>query len=606
MGVYQLKQLLANAENDPSNIDKWIELGEYAIGRYVTSYARIALENALKLDPNNVRVLDSFGKVLNRDRHLTEAAQIYQRAIDLDSENPSLLTGLAVVRGHQMNSQLALDLVGKALQIDPGFPWAVHVFCNLMKSQSGPEALSIAERGIESNPQSALNWAVLFSLIENTDSDRAKKAYENAISLLNQETPDNIRRALGVLSDSEYSRDIVQKMEEIILEDDANLGVICFLAMRYVNTDNLARMKELIDIASAYDPENQLVTNSLLLYYISSKQPMKAVMLKTQLQEERGEDPILKLLDMTSGTPTTRESYTLDELRDAISRNPEHIKLRETLVNTLISNGDFEAAYQAVSDMDELKLEDAVSHFMIAELAEKMGMQEMADKHATLARNKAITIQSRAHLASWCSRENDYSQLEEVTLGILKSDPRMRKWHAVLGRTRLILGNYEGAIESFRIGAKEGVVDSVIYLANEFKNQGSTTEANKMLENCLVDSPTTTNQLIGNARIYMSLGRWFNARECLEQAVEKDPLQVVGWKLLVALSINQGGKEQVEKVLTQYNDIMGTLANLIGISIELETADDVMKRGVDKSELQGAFLEQVVNDLIEELPENES
>lgn len=76
-------------------------------------------EKAIELDPNNSRIHNNLGNVLDDLGRHEEAIKKYKRAIELDSNNDKAYYNLGIVLGELKQSEEAIKMYEKAITIAP-------------------------------------------------------------------------------------------------------------------------------------------------------------------------------------------------------------------------------------------------------------------------------------------------------------------------------------------------------------------------------------------------------------------------------------------------------------------------------------------------------
>lgn len=298
----KLAELLVKAEDDANNSKKWFELGRYAVDRYVIGVGLQAMRKAALLESENPDILDYFGRALNRARKLDEAAQVYDRAIKLAPERASIWTGYAIVQLHLGNVSKSGECFKRALDLDPGFPWAVLGYTtHLGISGQSSKIISVFKKAVEVNPNSSQNWAYLADTLEILgDSEGCKVGLSEAINRLKESPPDEHRRVLSMMVRSKRSNDAIRLAKEIIKEDPDNLGVYGPMISWCVQNDP-GEGKRLLDYALSIDPNNSSIKPDGARLLLKTGNIRGALGLIESIRQDMPDSPVTDLI--MSGLP---------------------------------------------------------------------------------------------------------------------------------------------------------------------------------------------------------------------------------------------------------------------------------------------------------------
>jgi len=173
-------QLLSKAvELDPQYAEAWAYLSRKYNGlafaadsaddfdRYV-SESRRAAEKALALDPNLAKAHEAMGWVEHRHRESLKAARHFRRALELNPNSDSAMSGLGLQIG-RTDPEEALRLFTRVLEIDPGATIAYRQKHFALKSLGRiDEAIRQLELGIDAAPDMGVLYNDLSGLLIST------------------------------------------------------------------------------------------------------------------------------------------------------------------------------------------------------------------------------------------------------------------------------------------------------------------------------------------------------------------------------------------------------------------------------------------------------
>ncbi|MHA2024267.1 MAG: tetratricopeptide repeat protein [Candidatus Thorarchaeota archaeon] len=293
MELRKSEVLLRCAEQHPDSLDKWLDLSNYAVDRYLVGLGEKAIIHASKLDPDNVDVLDLMGKILNRNRKMKKTLKHYSDAVKLYPKSPSLITGLGTANFHLGHVDVALKRYVEALSIEPGFAWALGAYISILIDRKNfKEAQAAIDLGLEKNPDNALIWARKYDVLRATNSPDSDTALSKILELLPITPPDDQRRAsssLMQLADIEHAVEVIQK---IIKNDPENVNARLALASFYTDRDVRMELSILSD-AIEIDPENPFINQKRIMALINLGNIETATKLLEEARKKTPEDSLL-------------------------------------------------------------------------------------------------------------------------------------------------------------------------------------------------------------------------------------------------------------------------------------------------------------------------
>jgi Flp pilus assembly protein TadD len=162
---------------------------QYRIGQFVT------LENALKelttLVPDDFRAWYVLAEIHAAIGEWGEAATFYEKAIEIEPNDPALYTRLAVAQSNQGMLANAERNLRKALEREGVEKPSLDFLCQmLIQMNRGHEVPPLWKERIDANPQDASFHAKYgFSLMQNGREEEGEKVFENALATLQETFP---------------------------------------------------------------------------------------------------------------------------------------------------------------------------------------------------------------------------------------------------------------------------------------------------------------------------------------------------------------------------------------------------------------------------------
>jgi tetratricopeptide (TPR) repeat protein len=132
----------------------WNNLGMLAAQAGENSKAIKNLQEAIRLNPNNVIALDNLGNVYRQQDRWADAQAALESALKVDPDDADANYGLGMVFAQQNDNEQAHRYLTRALQIRPGYPDALNNLGVLqVHNQRLDEATETFSRCIRAAPQ---------------------------------------------------------------------------------------------------------------------------------------------------------------------------------------------------------------------------------------------------------------------------------------------------------------------------------------------------------------------------------------------------------------------------------------------------------------------
>ena len=115
-----LANLEKAAQDEPTNSDKWVELGNFCFDHDLYDKAVNAYERALALKPMQINVWSDLGVMYRRTGRFDKAVEAFGHAADLDKTHVTSRFNMGIVYLHDLNdAQSALKVWKEVLALDP-------------------------------------------------------------------------------------------------------------------------------------------------------------------------------------------------------------------------------------------------------------------------------------------------------------------------------------------------------------------------------------------------------------------------------------------------------------------------------------------------------
>lgn len=156
-----------NAAKDPRHIDveHWIDEADSAYEQGELQRAQSALQEALKIEPNNPEIVNKLAFVTAKRGDRLEAIALYERSLELDENDDLTHNAIASLYRSEMAYERAQDHYLKAIEIDDAYPQTFYNYGNLLVDMGEiEEARTMYKRSLELQSDFAEAREALLSL----------------------------------------------------------------------------------------------------------------------------------------------------------------------------------------------------------------------------------------------------------------------------------------------------------------------------------------------------------------------------------------------------------------------------------------------------------
>lgn len=408
-----------------SKAEEYREAGKY-------EEARISLQSATQLKPENAQVYFELADVLARQKQIGKAVLNYQYTINLDPSHKDARRRLAALYIVGGKAEDAEGHIRKLLELDPGDKDALILDASLAsKRKDFDKAREVYERilTMEKNNPSALAGLADLALADG-DLKKAEELLRKAL----QSDPDNnpIQLALINMYSTQGRLDEAEKLlESLVKENPSNSGLRFFFGEFLLSAGARDRAQTEYEAALEHDPLRHIARDRLYDIHLANRTPEKAAELTSQLESLYPEEP----------------AVTYFKARGVeLERKPE-----EALEMYLSLTG---------------KLRSFSPVFRRAGLIE-MGLGKISESLEHL--NQAIAIDpfdigARIALARYFLKQQDYSQAKEHITRVLAKFPRQVAANILRADVAKEEGDFETAERVYRLMVKAFPNSPVGYL----------------------------------------------------------------------------------------------------------------------------------------------
>jgi tetratricopeptide (TPR) repeat protein len=178
------KQILKSNTN---SAEVWARLALLQQQQGQTEAALASLEQAMNADPKNARAIVQRGELLQALGRKKEAADMYNRALGVDPDNPIALNNMAYIEAEQSNNlEQAQSYAERAKKREPNSPEVSDTLGYVyLQRNLNTAALQIFRQDVQDHPDNAIyHLHLAMALLKQGDKqgakDEAGKALKNA------------------------------------------------------------------------------------------------------------------------------------------------------------------------------------------------------------------------------------------------------------------------------------------------------------------------------------------------------------------------------------------------------------------------------------------
>ena len=527
------------------------------------SSAAIELKNALQRNPDDAEARFLLGKVYLQQGSVASAEKELSRASELGHTDPDLNLLLAQARIKLGRYQEVLENAPEEIALSSDIEKALHVARGeaLLNLGQFDEAEAIFDRVLQEGPHGDALANKARMAMSLGQMNEAREFLDQALAADSASPLVAATDAAWLLQNREFAKSKDSYARAIEL-DPHNLISHLGLVRAHLGLGELVEAAKIVETLKARLPNNLnvLLQESVVLFLQQQYRAAKAAADRVLSRNNR--QPQALLISGYSAYQLQENEQARARLLAYLSQNPQDNRARMILGSAMIRLGHSDQAYETLTTLESDVPDDIQYLSVITSAAYGAGDQEAGLKY-----------------------------LEQLSA----KQPENAEIHTRLGQAQLQAGDSAGARKSFEKAIELDATrpDTYHYLFLILAQQQLTADALALAETMKSQFPESASGNTSIGIIKLSQRDWGGARAAFEEALEREPGNVVAVTNLVNLLQLQGEPDVARSLLKQAVE-----ANPGNVRILLALAE--LEEGQGRSSEAETQLRQAV----EQNPEN--
>ncbi len=425
-------------QQSPDDSQVWTDLARL---RFVTANQKgavEAVEQALRIDPNNVRALEFRGRLMRAQFGLVAALPWFERGLQIRPDDVPLLEEYALTLGEAGRNREMLEQVRKIVALDGGNSKAFYMQA-VLAARAGNYELARRILPRAGDAFNELPGPMLLDGIIEFELGNYNRAVDRFVRLLGAQ-PRN-RRVRALLAQAMYRAgdplDTLDTIREIAARGDADSYSLMLTARAFEASGQSARSFKPLDEAA--------------LAVIRPSLPLP--------------DPV-----------------TLSQASDEVRRNPNDARAVVPYIRLLMLSGDIDTASQEANRLQAANPGVADAHLLVGDIAIAQGKFSEALAAYQLARSISFGEPVMLRLVDAAARAGDAKTADDVLAQYLAFNPTSLTTLRLAGYRNLDSRQWSIAIVLLeRVRARIGYNDSIL-LANLARAYAGARKTDKALD----------------------------------------------------------------------------------------------------------------------------
>ena len=542
-----LSALFFACSRDPNvKKQKYLESGKRYLANQKYREAAIQFSNALQVDSRYAEAHYQLAQTYIKMGAYSSAFQELRRTVDLQPDNASAQLDL----GNLLLGARQIDEAEKrartVLEKNPSNAQAHALLANINAARGTTDAaIQEIRKAIELDPQNSDFYSNLGIFLEKTkDTAGAEGAFKKAVDLKPTSSAPLLMLAEMYARQQRWP-DTEQTLQKAAAVEPASPQPRIALARFYMSQGKKDRAEQvLVDAKKAMHdkPDGYRLLGD---FYLTTGDQNKALAEYAQLLKDHPDDLKLKKVYASTLLDSNRFGDAGQLADEILKKNPKDVDALIVHARVLLSQRRAVDAVQSLETALKLEPDSAVAHYLLALAADQTGDPVRPEKELREAvRLRPDLVEAQLALASITIRKQDWDSLNNIGQAVISAQPRAAQGYVLRGMAEVNRKN---------VAAGEADLKQAIQVA-----------------------PQNPIGYIRLGELKLAQGRYKEADQLFEQALERDPGAAEALQSLVASSAAQ--KQPAAKLISRISAQIAKSPNnsayyaLLGV-VEAQTRD---------------------------------
>lgn len=561
--VIDAKETFQQALSANDNAYAKVGLARIAMSEQQQEQAATLLNQALKLEPDNLDALLTKSQLLTSQEQFKAAISPLDRAIKINPllQSARMMRSELYIRTDQIDK--ALDETNILLKQNPNNGLAYFTLSRLqLNAQQYTQAQTSAEKALRALPDHLMTHFILGAVhYAQQNFEQAQLYLEKFVAA----QPEHLiaTRLLGAvylqLQDTESAIELLAGFDNRFHSSDAPL--LNLLGRAYLQAGDYTRGTEMLNRALEIDPNIENTRTQLAIGQIASGDINKAI---TELEnavtlpDATEQTSIMLILSYLNQQQMDKAFAAIDKAREHYPDNAVFLNLKGM---ALENQQDNEAAKMAFEQA--LKIDNKFIPALLALAKLEMKNQQLAPAQEYI--NRALKIdknhlQSLLMMAQIEGQQRNADSMLEWLLKARDSNPEAAMPVSLLTNYYLQTGAYDKAhSEALRYYSEQGKsVGSLSLMAQVSMAQGENDKARSYLQDIVALNPKDINHRLQLARLHATDKSYAQAQTYLDEILAQQPTQAAALTARAEIFIAQQqfdkAKQAIKVFASSYPD----------------------------------------------------
>ncbi|MEA5517208.1 tetratricopeptide repeat protein [Nodularia sp. UHCC 0506] len=320
------------------------------------------IQEVLKIAPNNIKALKTYGKILLKNHKLEESLSIFTKALKLAPTNISVLRNHARLLLKLRQYDKAIDICEQALQIDPDNAYTLTTYGQaLTKCENNAKAIELFERALQIKPDNTVtlnSYGQILGKIQNYE--KAVEKFEQSLQI----QPNNIialnsyGKTLAEFGKNKKACEIFERALQIHPDDITALNSY---GKALADAGNYEKSSEIFERALQVESNNIITLNSYgkALADAGNYEKSSEIFELSLQVEPKNIITLNNYAKVLSDAENNERACDIFEY--ALKSEPNNIKISNRYAKALTESGNYEKACEIFERSLQVKPDDIIT-----------------------------------------------------------------------------------------------------------------------------------------------------------------------------------------------------------------------------------------------------